>query len=289
MRTIASSIPMKHLHRFALVTLATGSFAFAACTDLPTTLEDGGAGTGNSDNVGAGVPEGGGAAGQGGDPSGNGGNGGEAPQAATYELSIGEPASSIDLRDDVELTLTIAPNGYEGAVALTVSGLPADVGVELSMPSVTLDGATEVEVAVRLSSLSSTVTGAFAFEVTGTVDTGAKSTAGTLTIEPVITIVIPPNLASFSNSTEAFGDYPTLITALPEMSEQNPITVRFLNTDTVAHEIHSDGENGFIHGQGPIAPMSYDMVDRHVSAPGEYNFYPHDLNDPSIAGMITIQ
>jgi hypothetical protein len=128
--------------------------------------------------------------------------------------------------------------------------------------------------------------------VVGTVPAGEKSVDAALIVEPVITIVIPENLASYSAdppSTDAFGDFPTVIKALPNMSDDNPITVHFFNADTVPHEIHADNPNeGFPHGNQGIPPGELDPVVRRVNSPGEYLFYPHDIG-MSILGQIVIE
>jgi plastocyanin len=73
------------------------------------------------------------------------------------------------------------------------------------------------------------------------------------------------------------------------MSEDNPVIIRFFNDDVVSHEIHADADlNGFGHGQGPIAPGAMDPVVRRVTAPGTYDYYPHDLG-PSILGRVVIE
>lgn len=266
---------------------------FVGCSDRPLTLLDGDGGSGGS---GDGASAQGAGSNNGGSSAGGDGQGGDAPQPASFELSLDEPSPSVDLRAEVEVDVTIEPNGYTGAVALALSGVPDDVDAALASTSVVLDGQTAETVTVTFTTASDTTTGTFPFTVTGTVEAGDKSTAGTLAVIPAITITIPANLAAMQpapgdppNQT-AFGPYPTVLKALPNMSAQNTITIRFFNADTVPHEIHADNaDQGFPHGNQSIPPMSFDPVVRNVNSPGQYDYYPHDLGVNNIQGRILIQ
>ncbi len=275
---------LPYLRHAALLTL------LVACSKQPTSLLDGdGGNTTSSSSSGA---DGGGGMGTAGSGTGNnnqGGEGGAPLQPASFEISVS--ASQLELRDSGEATVTIAPNGYVGPVVLSLTGTPADVTAELATTGVNLDGSSSETVTLNLSSKSDTQTGAFVISVVGTVPGGEKSGDAAVNVIPTITITIPENLASFSSnpaSTNAFGDFPTLIKALPNMAE-TPITVNFFNADTVPHEIHADDPDvGFGHGNQNIPPGAFDPVVRQVTAPGEYTFYPHDIGN-SILGRITIQ
>lgn len=271
-----------------LMTLA----APLGCTDQPTHLLGGGSPSGGSSGDGASsATSGGGSAASGGSSANGGasGAGGEAPQPATFSLSLSQPAATIELRDSVDVVVTVAANGYVGTVTLDVAGLPADVDASLAAPSVTLSGSGSETVTLTLSSASDSQTGDAPYTVTGTVPSGSKDTQGALTIEPVLTVEIPANLADFISDppdTTAFGAYPTLVKALPDMN-QTPITVRFHNNDDIPHEIHADGTNGFFHSQSQIGPGQFDD-DRQITGPGTYDYYPHDLGT-GILGRIKIQ
>ena len=257
------------------------------CAEVPTSLLDGdgtgGSGSQQSSTTGSG-PNTGSTSSQGGGTS---GTGGEAPQPATYAITLADSTPDLELRATVDIDVNIAANGYVGPVALSVSGAPSDVTAELASPSVTLSGSGTETVVLTLTTASNTTTGSFPLTVEGTVAGGTKTAPATLAVLPRITIYIPQNLSSFSG-TDAFGDYPTVIKAPPNMSAQNPLTVRFLNTDTVGHEIHADNDaEGFGHSNSNIAPNTYDD-DRPVNTPGTYNYYPHDIGT-SILGRIVIQ
>jgi hypothetical protein len=284
---------LRSAHPLRSTSLLSVAFAalLSACLDQPTSLLDGTGGNPSGGGQGAGAPGGAGSVGGSGTgASGDGGDGGAPAQPATFELSA--TPVELELRSSVDTVVSIAPNGYVGPVALSIAGGPSDVQAELGASSVTLDGSTVETVPLTLTTASSTQTGAFVVTVVGTVPSGEKSVDAALIVEPVITIIIPENLASYSAeppSTDAFGDFPTIVKALPNMSDDNPITVHFFNADTLPHEIHADNPNeGFPHGNQPIPPGAFDPVVRRVNSPGEYLFYPHDI-DASILGRIDIE
>lgn len=288
-RTLAAMRPATSTSRFASFVAIGLLLASGGCSEQPTHLLGGGSQGGGSSNAGAGSGTGG--TNQGGQASGGeSASGGQAPQPASFAISVSDTAAEIELADSVDLTVSVAANGYVGDVALAVSGLPSDVSGALASPIVTLTGSGSETVTLTLSSASDTFTGDFPYTVTGTVVTGSKDTQAVVTVLPVLTIDIPDNLASFISDppdTTAFGPYPTMVRALPDMNA-TPITVRFYNGDTIPHEIHSDqGAQGFFHSQANIPPGGFDE-DRNVTAPGTYNYYPHDLGT-GILGRIVIQ
>jgi plastocyanin len=262
-----------------------------ACQDQPTSLLDGDGGSSSNGNNGG--------AGEGGSPttsnggSSSSGDGGNEPIPQTADFVITAAGSAdIELRDSTDVSLTIAPNGYMGVVSLSLMNVPGDVDASVSPMSVTLDGTSDETVTVTVTSASNSESGAFAISVLGTVPEGQASGDVAVTIEPVITITIPQDLAGYASNpadTTAFGDYPTVIKAPANISEANPVTVKFFNDDTAPHEIHADQDGaGFGHGQGSIAPGSFDPVVRQVNQTGEFGYYPHDIGT-TILGMIVIE
>lgn len=273
------------LSRFAL---GLGALGLLACAELP----DGLIGNGGGDE-GGGSPSTSATSGStssSGTSSGSGGTGGESGQTATFEIAVSASDTAIELRDSAELEISVTPNGYVGTVVVGIAGLPADVTSTISPTMVELDGSTVATTTLTIASASDTVTGSFAFTLNAVAPEGTKSVTANLAVEPVITIYIPADLSSYSGSDTAFGPFPTMIKALPNMSASNTISVRFFNQDSVPHEIHADAAvQGFPHGNSPIPPNSFDGQTRNVNQPGTYNFYPHDLNDTTIRGRIIIQ
>ena len=262
-----------------------------ACQEQPTSLldGDGGQSSGSGNNGGSG--DGGSTSNDGGSSSNGDGGSQPIPQTADYEITAAGSAD-IELRDSADVSLTIAPNGYTGVVSLSLMNVPADVEASIAPTSVTLDGSSSESLTLTVTSASNSESGSFAISVVGTVPEGQASGDVAVTIEPVITIIIPQDLESYASSpadTTAFGDYPTVIKAPANISAANPVTVKFFNDDTVSHEIHADQDGaGFGHGQGPIAAGAFDPVVREVNQTGEFPYYPHDIGT-TILGLIVIE
>jgi hypothetical protein len=274
------------LSRFVL---GLGALGLLACAELP----DGLLGQGGGDE-GGGSPStsaSSGSTSSSGTSSSSGGTGGESGQTADFEIAVSASDTTIELRDSAELEISVTPNGYVGTVIVGIAGLPADVTSTISPTMVELDGSTVATTTLSIASASDTVTGSFSFTLNAAAPEGTKSVTAGLTVAPVITIYIPPALSSYTGQDTAFGPFPTMIKALPNMSAANTISVRFFNQDSVPHEIHASApDQGFPHGNGDIDPNSFDGQTRNVNAPGTYDFYPHDLaNGTTIPGRIVIQ
>lgn len=266
--------------------LGLGTLGLLACAELP----DGLIGQGGGDEGGGSPSTSTGSTSSSGTSTSSGGTGGEAGQTASFEIAVSASDTTIELRDSAELEITVTPNGYVGTVVVGVAGLPSDVTSTISPTLIELDGSTVATTTLSLASASDTVTGSFAFTLNAAAPEGTKSVTANLEVAPVITIYIPPDLSSYTGQDTAFGPFPTMIKALPNMSASNTISVRFFNQDSVPHEIHADAAvQGFPHGNSPIPPNSFDGQTRNVNQPGTYNFYPHDLNDTTIRGRIIIQ
>ncbi len=272
----------------------------AAATGSPSSAADSGSGSGGDDDSsstgdGASGPSGptttggdGGSRGEGG--AGSSGGGGEDVVPATFTLSVDGDAPVLELRDSATITVTIDADGDVGTVSLVVEGLPGDVTATVD-DTVDVSDGTQTAL-VELSSASSTVTGTFDFTVRATAAGSEETAAGQVVVEPVITIYIPQNLDGLQENppnTTAFGAYPTTLTAPPNLSGDNPVTVRFFNQDAVPHQIHAGDQNGFDHSQADIPANGYDPMDRRVTAAGTYDYYPHDCCGQSILGRIVIE
>lgn len=218
----------------------------------------------------------------------SGGTGGETP-IGTFSVDVGD--ASLELRAAATVTVTLVADGDVGEVELVVDGLPADVGSSFALETVTLlDGTQTVD--LDLSTASNTTTGSYPFTVRAIGPAGEMTANGQVVVEPVLTVYIPMGLEGLQENppnTTAFGDYPTMIEAPPNMSGDNPITIRFFNQDSEPHQIHAGDQNGFNHSNADIPANGYDPMDRLVTAPGTYDYYPHDCCGQSILGRIVIQ
>jgi len=293
--TMRNSLRSLSLGARPLAALALCSALAVACVvEQPSAISGS-----NSGDTGAGAGTGGpGPTSGSGAGSGSGGDmgtgGGAQVQEAVFELIASESAPSIELRDSREVTITIKPNGYKGPVTLDLAEpAPEGVTADLATTTVQLQGDADVTTTLTLSSLSDSPTGESVITVTGTVESGTKEVGVTLTVRPEITIRIPPGLSGLQGTQAdpnqtAFGDYPTRIRALTNMSNDNPITIKFLNEDNVVHSIHAGQDaQGFPHGND-IAPGALEDQARNVNAPGTYDYYPHDIGT-TLVGRIVIE
>jgi hypothetical protein len=222
--------------------------------------------------------------------------GGMVPQQATFQVSLDSASPSIDLDDTLDMTVTISPKGYVGSVNMAINNL-GNGGITGAFASkkITLDGTTDVTVKLTLTTMSSTPPGDVAFSVSGTVATGARTAAATLTVKQAITIIIPKNVYGLGGTQNnpykmAFGDYPMNVIAAKDISDQHPLTVRFYNDDDIGHEIHAANQaQGFPHDPGSIAPHSMDSLVRKINAKGLYDYYLHDQNAPATIGRLAVQ
>jgi hypothetical protein len=270
-------------------TLGLGCIDDAGSGKAPSYGVGVGVGSGATTGVGAGQ---GGSSSSSGNGSGSGGSGGTiVPQMATYEVSV--ESATVELMSAVEVEVTIEPNEFIGQVSLSAVGLAAGVSAEFAPAMVDLDGSSTATAVLTLTTLSSVAPGEVAFVVVGASESGEKTGAASLTVEPVITLFIPQGVNDLGSVNDpymtAYGPYPIEITAPGDLSADNPVTVKIQNADTVSHEIHADDEEiGFPHSPGPIAPGGMDQP-REIVAKGTINFYLHDQGTVNTPGRIIIQ
>ncbi|EYF07468.1 hypothetical protein [Chondromyces apiculatus] len=273
-----------------IAAVSFGALLAACAGDLPAGFGDeepGEGGSGPGTTTSSSTTGGGGEGG-----TGSGGEGGGAVQQATYAIAVNVPTPDMELRTEQDVDVTITPNGFVGPVTLAVSGLsPDDMTGTFDTTTVNLDGSTTVMATLTLKTLSISTAGPQSGMVTATSEAGVKEAPVSITIIPQITITIPPNVATKLNTTDSFGAFPTVIKALPNLSAQNPIRVRFYNSDGVPREIHADNPNqGFAHTGAAIQPGQFDAQERNVNAAGTYSFYMHGVNQgTTIQGQIKVE
>jgi hypothetical protein len=213
-------------------------------------------------------------------------------EPAVFELSFDDTAPKVELRATRKVTVSIAANGYVGAVSLRAAGLPTFVTAAFSSATVTLAGTGSATSTLSLTTTSDAVTGKYPFQIFGAVPTGEQALAAALTIEPTITFTIPAGTGSTftTDVSDLFGANPTIIKATADLVK-TPISVRFYNADSVYHTIHIDSPVGVTlsHGAPPgIPPESFDTAERLATQAGNYKFYLHDTVH-HVQGAFSIQ
>jgi hypothetical protein len=253
----------------------------------------GSSGAASSSGGGSGDTPGGGSSGGGGASSGS--SSGAPPPTASFAVSLSKASLEMQLMAAASLTVSIAPNGFTGALQLAPSGLPGGVSAKFDPAALTLDGTTTVTASLAFTTDPSAAPGDAAIDVSATSPAGAQSATLALTVQPSITIHIPKGVDQLGGTlqnpvTDAYGPYPMQLKAPQGLSAQNPVTVYFMNDDDVDHEVHADAPSqGFGHDPGPFGPHSMDPYVRRVNSAGIYDFYLHDEGGPATIGRVVIQ
>ena len=285
--------------RSKIALLAVISAALVACGDASTNSANyfTGIGGGNASNGGGGGAGGGGSS----DAGGGGGSDGGTSQTQGFDVMTDKTSYDVELRASATVQVTVAPKSFSGTVNLAVSGLPTGVTGTFTTSSLSVSGTTGATTTLKLTTASSIVPCAVPFTVTATSGSTNAQAAVSLNVLAQITIQIPMNVdalegTSGSPSTNAFGDYPIVITAPANLGTANPIAVKFLNLDSAPHCIHaSNATQGFPHDSvtngvcnTPMQTNQLDQTAHNVNAKGSYLFWLHDQGDLT-DGMITIQ
>ncbi len=208
------------------------------------------------------------------------------PAAPAFDVMVDNVAPSIDLRAEQVIQVTVAPQSYTGDIALSVTGLPADITATFDKPTLSVSGTTGATAKLTLKSLSSTKPGAVPFNVVATAGATTKTTAASLTVKSVLVISIPVNVDA-NTGPDVFGTIN--VTAPPNLSATNGITVTFLNLDSTPHEIHgSQAAQGFPHDKGTFGQNQMNLP-RTLNSAITYNFYLHDQGSAKTPGKIVVK
>jgi hypothetical protein len=222
-------------------------------------------------------------------------------QTQSFQVMTDKTSYNVELRNTVVVQVTIAPQGFTGTVNLAVSGLSTGVTGAFNPTSVSVSGTTGATSMLTLTTLESVLPATTPFTVTATSGSATATSAPSLVVLPQITIQIPTNVEALAGtsgtpSTNAFGNYPIVLTAPANFGTNNPIIVKFLNNDSAPHCIHASNPNqGFPHDTDPngvcsmlMAKGQLDGTAHNVNTKGSYLFYLHDEGDTT-DGMIKIQ
>jgi hypothetical protein len=248
--------------------------------------------TGSSGSSGGDTGSSGGTASSG---SGSGGTGTGTTPPTNVAVTLDQSAIQLPLMDNSAVHVSVAPNGYTGTLALATGTLPTGVTASFDNAMLTLDGTTTATATLTVTTADNAPPGDLPITVNATADGVTKSAPLDVTVQSTITLHIPAGVnntgATVSNpNTKAFGPYPITIVAPANLSSSNPITVNFMNDDTVSHEIHADNATqGFGHDPGPFGAGQMDPYVREVNAAGTFDFYLHDQGSPITVGRIFIQ
>lgn len=283
------------MRTYSFAVALVGALALAACGDASTTHSNDFTGVGNGTGTGSGG---------GGSDSGGGGDGGSdsgvtLPDSglttASFDIMLDKTAVDIELRNQVDVQVTVAPKNFTGAVTVDVTGMSAGVTFKLATATLNVSGTTGATTLLTLSTTSAVAPALNNLMVKATSGSNTASTPLALNVKPILTINVPMNVDALKGtagnpSTNAFGDFPIIITA-PANIANTPVEVRFLNKDSAPHTIHAGQAGaGFPHDDAntSFATNQLDAKKRLVTATGTYGFYLHDQGDLT-EGSIKIQ
>lgn len=187
------------------------------------------------------------------------------PGTSTGQLAVtvSNAAPATDLGTTLDLTVTIEPKqGATGSAVMSVTGLPPGVTAVFNPASVTLGTApvtSKMTITVPYE-VAPTAPGQQSALVIKAAAGAIEATANAnFKVNPKVTLTIPVNSAALiaagggAKNVDGWGG-PAFGTAPKPLQTQlgNNITFVVRNADSTARTVH--GQNGFAHGDGPVAP-----------------------------------
>ena len=290
------------MRNFATVGALVGAFALAACGDASVSHSNDFTGVGNGTGTGTGWDAGGGGtdSGSGGTDSGGGGTPDSGVTTSAFDIMLDKTAVDVELRNSVDVQVTVAPKNFTGAVTVDVTGMSAGVTFKLASATLNVSGTTGATTVLTVMTKSDVAPALNNLMVKATSGSNSATAPLAVTVKPLITITIPTNVDALKGtggnpSKNAFGDFPIIITA-PANIANTPVEVKFLNKDSAPHCIHAgQAGQGFPHDPTTngvcntlTATNQFDAQKRLVTATGTYGFYLHDQGDLT-EGSIKIQ
>jgi hypothetical protein len=209
-------------------------------------------------------------------------------------VSVDQASLQMQLLAKSTVKVSIAPNGYSGSVQLQLATAPG-VTATFQPATLDLDGTTAGTSTLTLATADSSPPGTVSLDLQAVAGGTTAHQSVSLDVQSIITIHIPAGVNNLGGTTsspvkDAYGPYPIKIVAPQNMSAQTPVTVYFMNDDSVSHEIHADNpQQGFGHDPGTFPAHSMDPYVRMVNTPGSYDFYLHDQGAPITVGLVEIQ
>lgn len=199
---------------------------------------------------------------------------------ADYSLRV-TPTGRGGLGAVIELTVDLTSSHFSGPVTLAATGAPASWTVAITPPSIDLtDGGTgRATIKLTVPPNGDGAPAGQAIDVVGSATPGQRSATSTVTVENVYTLAIgTPGAQGQHFGTMAGG----------QLRMKRGAKLRIMNTDAVAHRIHSDaGVNGFPHQPSSMgAGAAYEVT---LSSTGTDQFYCHDHGQGTGQVRLTVE
>jgi hypothetical protein len=177
--------------------------------------------------------------------------------------------------------MVVSRNGFNGPVNLTLEGTGNDIVGTFAKTTLNANETT-------MLTARSAKGGAVQFMVKGTSGTMSATRPVTFTASKILTLRLKAGADATPNAPDLWGSADSRFT----VSAAAPLEVRFLNSDTVPHIMHTGGGAAFPHGNTnvPVAANATDPAARTVNAGQTQTFYLHDKGGAgnSTNGSITV-
>lgn len=232
--------------------------------------------------------------------------GGSTPaQDGSFKATIDIAATATDLgttsKDTINITVTPAM-GFKGDVVLSVTGATAGMTAKFDKTTVSITDTAAVTAKLNLSADYVTQADTVALVVTATSKGQTSTVPVNFKVNPLLTFMIPPNINAMATAgstaiVDAYGkDFGKTPIAIPAPKDGSPISLKVLNSDTIAHEVHGNGSGQTLsgiastaslpHGVGTVAANATDTVVRNLTAGNTYNGYLHGENTAGFAFVV---
>lgn len=208
----------------------------------------------------------------------------EAPDAAVdaapadFQVTTGGPATT-ELGSRVTQTIDVTGSGFDGTVALEVTGVPAGWMAVVEPATVELGETGPGRATLRVDVPTNAVAGPVTLTVIGTGGPGARDAATLITVDNTLTLAIGTPGAQGQH-------FPRF--ANGQLRMKRGATLRILNTDAVAHRIHSGADvDGFPHQQASMSSGADYRVT--LGSTGSEPFYCHDHGQGTGEVRLTVE
>jgi plastocyanin len=203
-------------------------------------------------------------------------------------VALDKSTDTIRLNESKTYTVTLTPSGgFSGDVVLSLEGAPAGITATFTPAQLMVSGTTPAtaQVAVKVASDMATPAASVPLSVKGTSGTISNSAALGMQVPAELLVQIPKGVsigtAAAPNMT-AFGAY-----GMPVLEVAAGTKVTWVNTDTINHEIHSDGSLGIAHEGGPLMANSANAYTQTFKTAGTFSYRCHI--HPNMKGEIIVK
>lgn len=206
-----------------------------------------------------------------------------------FGLDLSADTQTGELYEAKTVTVTVSSkNNFSGDVTLTLEGAPAELTAKLDKTTISVTPAAGGTAVLTLSSRKGAAT-PVTVKATAVGATVASKVV-TMTAQKVLTIRMRNGMGADLNNP---GNWQSLDGSVTNsqfsVSAAVPLTVKFVNQDTVGHIVHRNDQGGFTHGDqaNPVAPNATEGA-RTLNAAYTGSFYEHTAGAGTANGKLTL-